>query len=64
MNESAFDLLGSALVEAQHVIHAYDRVADFDIVHDHTILGPLVGADRMHGRVVVHQPRPLHAGGQ
>lgn len=35
--------MGSAVAELRHVIHAYRAVADFDIVHDHTITGPLYG---------------------
>src|SRR6202011_1358099 len=32
--------IGSAVVELRHVMHAYDAVADFDIVHDNTVMGP------------------------
>ncbi|HZU71776.1 MAG TPA: glycosyltransferase family 4 protein [Acidimicrobiales bacterium] len=35
-----------AAAELRHAIDAYDRVADFDIVHDHTLVGP-VYADRL-----------------
>lgn len=33
--------MGNALVELRHVIHGYEAVADCDIVHDHTMMGPL-----------------------
>jgi len=36
--------LGNAAVEASHVLAAYDRWREFDIIHDHTFLGPIVGA--------------------
>jgi len=37
---------GGAAAELRHVIAAYDVVADFDVVHDHTLVGP-VYADRL-----------------
>ena len=37
--------------EAAHVLAAYDALADVDIIHDHTILGPLVA-----GRRGIRQP--------
>jgi glycosyltransferase involved in cell wall biosynthesis len=32
--------IGNVVVELRHVIHAYEAVAGFDIVHDHTVMGP------------------------
>jgi len=32
--------IGMAVPELRHVIHAYEAVADCDVVHDHTIMGP------------------------
>jgi glycosyltransferase involved in cell wall biosynthesis len=32
--------IGMAVPEIRHVIHAYDAVADCDVVHDHTMMGP------------------------
>jgi glycosyltransferase involved in cell wall biosynthesis len=32
---------GGAAAELRHVIAAYEAVKDFDIVHDHTLVGPL-----------------------
>ena len=37
--------------EAAHVLAAYDALADVDIIHDHTVLGPLVA-----GRRGIRQP--------
>jgi glycosyltransferase involved in cell wall biosynthesis len=59
--EASFDLLGKGFVEAQHVVHAYNRLADCDIVHDHTLIGPLVGGPRRHGRLVVTNHGPFTA---
>ena len=46
------DLMGQSMIELHHLIHAYDQVADFDIIHDHTILGPVYAQGRCHGQVV------------
>jgi len=35
------DNLGQVVSEVRHVIAAYDAVADCDVVHDHSIVGPL-----------------------
>jgi glycosyltransferase involved in cell wall biosynthesis len=32
---------GGPVAEAHHVVTAYQRLADMDIIHDHTIVGPL-----------------------
>jgi glycosyltransferase involved in cell wall biosynthesis len=44
--------LGAAVPELRHVMGAYDAVQDYDIVHDHTIMGPLY-AERFPGLKVV-----------
>ncbi len=44
--------IGSAVVELRHVMHAYEAVAGFDIVHDHTVMGPAY-AERYRGMKVV-----------
>ncbi|HVC24433.1 MAG TPA: glycosyltransferase family 4 protein [Acidimicrobiales bacterium] len=35
---------GGSVSEIRHVIHAYDAAAGSDIVHDHTLVGPLYSA--------------------
>jgi glycosyltransferase involved in cell wall biosynthesis len=35
--------IGMAVPELRHVMHAYDAVQDFDIIHDHTVMGPSYG---------------------
>src|SRR5271170_5037799 len=32
---------GSSVDEIRQVIHAYEQVQDCDVVHDHTLVGPL-----------------------
>jgi glycosyltransferase involved in cell wall biosynthesis len=41
------------------VSHAYDGVRGFDIVHDHTLLGPLLGRCEAAGRLVVTNHGPF-----
>jgi glycosyltransferase involved in cell wall biosynthesis len=38
--------IGADLPEAAHVLAAYEELADTDIIHDHTSLGPLLAARR------------------
>jgi glycosyltransferase involved in cell wall biosynthesis len=42
--ERAVEPIGQTVPEAAHVLAAYESLADMDIIHDHTILGPLMGA--------------------
>ena len=56
---SAFELLGQSLVEADHLLHAYERVSDYDIVHDHSLLGPLFASEQLRGRLVVTNHGPF-----
>lgn len=46
--------MGTSVEEAAHVLAAYDALEDVDVIHDHTVLGPLVGvrAGRAHPPVV------------
>ena len=44
--------VGGAATELRHVIHAYEAAAGADLVHDHTLVGP-VYADRFAGLPVV-----------
>ncbi|MGX1162509.1 glycosyltransferase involved in cell wall biosynthesis [Arthrobacter sp. SLBN-100] len=41
MRPSARDELGSAISELSHVIRAYEGLQDVDVIHDHTLAGPL-----------------------
>jgi glycosyltransferase involved in cell wall biosynthesis len=50
--------MGLSVLELRHVVHAYRAVADCDLVHDHTVLGPLY-AGRPAGLPIVttnHSP--------
>jgi glycosyltransferase involved in cell wall biosynthesis len=46
--EKAVDAIGTTVPESAHVLAAYQDLADVDVIHDHTILGPLV-AGRLSG---------------
>ena len=40
LDEAQGNRIGSAVPELRHVIGAYDLVQGFDVVHDHTVVGP------------------------
>jgi glycosyltransferase involved in cell wall biosynthesis len=44
--------MGNSVPEIRHVFHAYEALADCDVVHDHTVVGPLYAA-RFDGRMVI-----------
>jgi glycosyltransferase involved in cell wall biosynthesis len=50
--------IGMAVPELRHALAAYEAVAGYDIVHDHTVAGPLLAALRPELRVVttIHGP--------
>jgi glycosyltransferase involved in cell wall biosynthesis len=48
--------MGLGTYEAAHVIAAYRELNDVDLVHDHTMLGSLVGTDRVPTVVTNHGP--------
>jgi glycosyltransferase involved in cell wall biosynthesis len=45
------DAIGNAATELRHLLHAYEHVRDFDVVHDHTLVGPVQAAT--HGDLAV-----------
>jgi glycosyltransferase involved in cell wall biosynthesis len=50
--------IGMAVPEMRHVIHSYESIAEYDVVHDHTILGPFY-AERFPGlriATTIHGP--------
>ena len=49
---SSSEQLGVAAMELRHLIHAYDAVQDYDLIHDHTVVGP-VYAQRFPDLLVV-----------
>lgn len=56
------ELINSSVHEAAHVLAAYQALGDVDVIHDHTILGPLIGAPgRECPAVVVTHHGPFDA---
>ena len=55
LNETAVGPMGSGTAEAAHALAAYAAMAeeDVDVVHDHTVLGPLLGRALSTDRAVV-----------
>ena len=47
--ETAPRPIGTTVEEAAHVLAAYDAMADVDVIHDHTVLGPLLAPRRQRG---------------
>jgi glycosyltransferase involved in cell wall biosynthesis len=52
LEESEGQRIGMAVPELRHVMHAYDAVRDYDIIHDHTVMGP-VYAEQVTSQPVV-----------
>jgi glycosyltransferase involved in cell wall biosynthesis len=52
------DQIGNTAVEARHVLDAYEALAGSDLIHDHTLLGPVVASHICTSPVVttVHSP--------
>jgi len=50
--------IGMAVPELRHVIHAYETVADHDVVHDHTVVGPFYSEryPRLRVLTTIHGP--------
>ncbi|MDP9074670.1 MAG: glycosyltransferase family 4 protein [Actinomycetota bacterium] len=50
--------IGMCVPEMRHVVNAYDAVTDFDIVHDHTMMGPFYAERYKDLKVVttIHGP--------
>jgi glycosyltransferase involved in cell wall biosynthesis len=42
--EAATERMGNVVAEIHHVAHAYEVVRSFDIIHDHTLIGPIFAA--------------------
>ena len=41
LEKSEGQRIGMAVPEIRHAMHAYEAIRDFDIVHDHTVFGPV-----------------------
>jgi glycosyltransferase involved in cell wall biosynthesis len=52
---------GNSLDEIRHVLHAYDEIQSADVVHDHTLVGPLYSASFPDLPVVTTNHGPFNA---
>jgi glycosyltransferase involved in cell wall biosynthesis len=50
---------GESVTELRHVVRSYPAMHGSDIVHDHTIVGPFVGAERLEAPVVTTNHGPF-----
>lgn len=50
---SPADVIGEQLPELRHVLFAHEQLGDCDVVHDHTLSGPLLAVRRPSGPPVV-----------
>lgn len=48
--DTAAEPMGVGIDEAAHLLAAYDALGDMDVIHDHTMLGPLLAANLSHPR--------------
>ncbi len=53
------DNIGKALTEVNHVVRGYAAMGDMDVIHDHTIVGPLYRHRPAGPRVVVTSHGPF-----
>lgn len=53
------DRLNWSVVEMRHIIGAYEQFQDFDVVHDHTLMGPIYSERFADLRVVTTQHHPF-----
>lgn len=51
--------IGGTAIEAHHVVRAYELLWDVEVIHDHTILGPLYGAGRVEVPIVTTNHNPF-----
>lgn len=58
--ESDFNAVNDALSLMAHVVRAYRAMADLDVIHDHTPIGPLYAGRQGDARVVVTNHGPFH----
>jgi glycosyltransferase involved in cell wall biosynthesis len=50
-----------ALTELRHVFRGYELARDYDIVHDHTVMGPVYAAGRFERPIVTTNHGPFNA---
>jgi glycosyltransferase involved in cell wall biosynthesis len=56
---AAPEQIGQSYVEMHHLLHAYDEVGAYDVVHDHTVVGPIYAKGRTRGPIVTTNHGPF-----
>ena len=53
--------IGDILIEMNHSLSAYEQIGDVDVVHDHTLIGPLAGQGRVNAPIVTTNHGPFQS---
>jgi glycosyltransferase involved in cell wall biosynthesis len=53
------EIMGDSIIEARHVLFAYEALAGVDVIHDHTLLGPLFAASHRVAPIVTTNHGPF-----
>jgi glycosyltransferase involved in cell wall biosynthesis len=51
--------MGDTAIELTHVLHAYSKVGDADVIHDHTVAGPALASRRSNPPAVTTNHSPF-----
>ena len=60
LDEAEGHRIGMAVPEARHILHAYEALRDVDLIHDHTIIGPLYAERFPNLRIVTTAHGPFN----
>ena len=53
------EIMGDSIIEARHVLFAYESLTEVDVVHDHTLLGPLFASSQRDTPIVTTNHGPF-----
>ncbi len=59
LDESEGMLIGTTTIELRHVLAAYEAVEDCDVIHDHTVIGPMLSKELSDTPVVTTNHGPF-----
>ena len=59
LDESEGMLIGTTTIEIRHVLAAYEALSDCDVIHDHTVIGPLLSKELTDTPVVTTNHGPF-----
>jgi glycosyltransferase involved in cell wall biosynthesis len=58
-DQGRIDRIGDVSIELRHLLHAYDQIQGADVVHDHTLAGPVFASLRQRLPVVTTNHGPF-----